>query len=459
MTLSARFAEFALNLTCEQIPAEVARSARLHLLDTVGVCFASIGMEYADAIFGVVQDQGECADSTLLGSHRRAAAAWAAFYNGSLAHGNDFDDTHGVSLMHVSSMVIPAVLAVGELRQASGRDAITAAVAGYETGLRIGMAAPGAFHARGFHATSVCGVFAAAVSAALLLKLDATRIGHAIAICASQAAGSMEFLSEGAWSKRMQPGWAAHAGIVAAQLAARGYTGPTQALEGQYGFLNAYAGKRVGDADKVVEGLGRFWETLNIEFKPYPCGHFCHAYMDCALALRIRHDIALDAIEWIELRVPSTAVPIVCEPFADKQRPRNAYAAQFSLPYAVAVMLVAGSAGIDEFGEKRIRDPAVLALTERTRYAVDDTLPYPGAFPAWVRIKLRDGRVLEERTDSSRGSRERPLTDDEHYRKFSSNLSLSPPGASAEEIWNTGYRIDELDNIASFTKLLTPGPA
>jgi 2-methylcitrate dehydratase PrpD len=452
--MALRLAEFAAALRYELIPPTVSRRATLHLLDTVGVCLASVGMDYAKAMHEVVLEQGASDEAALFGSERRAAAASAALYNGSLAHGNDYDDTHSVSLIHISGVTVTAALATGERCGSSGKDVITALVAGYEVALRIGMTAPTGFHARGFHATGVCGVFGATVAAARLLGLDASRTANAIGIAGSQASGLLEFLSDGAWSKRMHPGWAAHAGIVAALLAARGFTGPASVFEGRHGFLKAYSATPAGDTEGLLRRLGSDWETLNIDIKPYPCGHISHPYMDCALDLRRQHGLGLADIEWIECRVPSAAVPILCEPAADKARPTSSYAARFSLPYAVAVVLVVGHAGIDEFSEDRIRDPKVLELARRCRYVVDDTLPFPAAFPGHVRIGLRGGRQVEARVDASRGSRQRPLSDAELYEKFERNVARTSLGPQAGEMWAAGLDLAETRHIRGFTALL-----
>jgi 2-methylcitrate dehydratase PrpD len=454
MTLSRKFAEFAAGLRYDSIPREVIEIARLRLLDTVGVCLASTGMDYARAALDTVLDQGGRPESTLYGAAPKTNAAWAAFYNGALAHGNDYDDTHPVAIMHVSGVIVPTMLALGERLRTPGPAALAAAVAGYEIGIRIGMGAPTEFHARGFHPTSVCGVFSAAVTASHLLGLDAACTAHALGIAGSQAAGSMEFLADGAWTKRMHPGWAAHAGVIAAQLAARGYTGPAAVLEGRYGLYRAYAGAQPPSAERLCANLGREWEVLNVDFKPYPCGHISHPYMDCARDLRDRHGLKAFDIAEIELRVPPAAVPILCEPLADKLRPASAYAARFSLPYAVAVILVLGRAGIDEFSEARIRDPEILALAARCRYEIDTTLPFPGAFPGWIRIRLNDGRLLESRRDTSRGSRQTPMSADELYEKFEANVNRAMPAGAARRLWDAGLAFETLASVEPFTRLL-----
>lgn len=447
-------AGFAAGLEFDKIPSEVVRNVRLRLLDTAGVCLASVGMDYAGAVLDVVREHGGRPEAALFGHADRAPASWAAFHNGALAHGNDYDDTHSVATVHASGVVIPTVLALAERAGASGAEAVAAAVAGYEVGLRIGMAMPGAFHARGFHPTGICGTFAAAVAASRLLRLDARGIAHAIGIALSQAAGSMEFLSDGAWTKRMHPGWAAHAGVIAALLAARGYTGPATALEGRFGLYNAYATGVRPDLARLTAGLGSEWETLNIDFKPYPCGHISHPYMDCARTLRTRHGLTPEDIESIELRVPEGAVAIVCEPLELKRRPPNPYAARFSMPYGVAAVLVLGRAEIDDFSEERIRDPRILGLTARTSYVVDHTLPFPRHFPGWVRLRLRGGRLVEERMDASRGSREVPMSEAELRAKFESNAARTMPAARVRAIWEAGLGFDTLRDVTAFTRLL-----
>ena len=455
MSLSHALADFAVSLELETVPADVLGNARLRLLDTVGACLASVGMEYADAVSQVVAEQGTSSEATLIGSTQRASAAWAALYNGALAHGNDYDDTHSGALMHVSGVVIPVVLAMGERLHASGRDVITAAVAAYETGLRIGMRASGAFHARGFHTTSVCGVFAAAVAAARLLELDVQHTTYALGIAGSQASGTLEFFSDGAWTKRMHPGWAAHAGIVAAQLAARGFTGPATVLEGKHGFFRTYADRPAPDEAALTAGLGEEWETLNIDFKPYPCGHISHPYMDCARELRSQHELAPGDVAAIELRVHPAMLPIVCEPRGEKIAPANAYAACFSLPYAVAVVLSRGRAGIDDFSEAGIRDPEILRLAASSEYVVDETLPFPGSFPGSVRLRLKNGKELERRMDVSRGSREHPMTAAELEEKFFANAARCIPDTNVRAIWDAGMRFEKLDDVSEFTRLLT----
>lgn len=454
-SISSTLAGFVAELGYADLPAEVATNAKHRILDTVGVCLASIDMEYAKAMLDLALEQGGPEEATVYGTRRKMPASWAALYNGSLAHGNDYDDTHSKSIVHAGGVIIPTALAMSEKLGRTGKHAIAAVVAAYEVVARIGMAASKGFHAQGFHPTGVCGVFSAAATAGKLLDLPSEQIANAFGIAGSQAAGSMEFLADGAWTKRMHPGWAAHGGIVAAGLARRGYTGPKRIFEGRYGLYNLYANMVKADLSLATANLKREWEILNTDYKPYPCGHISHPYMDCALRLRREHALTTGQIESIELRVPAAAVAILCEPAEDKRRPKNSYAARFSLPYAVGVILVSGKAGIEEFGEARIKDPAILALCDRTRYVIDDSLPFPRSFPGWVIIRLKDGKRLEARMDASRGSRENPMSEQELYEKFEANASRGLPRAQVKQLWERGLRLETAENIRSFTELLS----
>lgn len=454
-TISRTLARFVAELDFADLPLEVTTNAKLRILDTVGVCLASVDMAYAQAMLSFAQEQGGPAEARAFGRRQRMPATWAALYNGSLAHGNDYDDTHSKSLVHAGGVIVPTALAMSEKVARSGKQAIAAVAAGYEVVTRIGMAASKGFHVQGFHPTGVCGAFSAAATAGKLLGLSAPQIAHAFGIAGSQAAGSLEFLAEGAWTKRMHPGWSAHAGIIAAGLAHREYTGPQKIFEGRYGLYNLYANTVTPDLSLATARLKQEWEILNTDFKPYPCGHISHPYMDCALKLRKQHSLTPDQIESIELRVPTAAVAIVCEPIEDKRRPCNSYAARFSLPYAVCVILVSGRAGIDDFSEKRIGDPAILALCARTRYVVDDSLPFPQSFPGWVIIHLKDGTRLEARMDESRGSREHPMSADELYEKFESNAARTLPRARVRQIWDIGQRLESLEQTTALTDLLS----
>jgi len=351
MTLAARLAAFAVALRYDDLPPAVLASVRLRVLDILGIALAASTQEFAPSVLAPLEAWGGRGDCTVVGAKVTAPAPLAALVNGTLAHGLDFDDTHAGSITHASAVVLPAALAVGEAQGADGRAVLTAAVAGYETITRLGMAAPGAFHARGWHATAVCGPFAAALVAGRLTGLDAGRLTAALGLAGSVASGVQEFLEDGSWSKRLHAGWAGHGGVVAAELARNGFTGPATILEGRFGLYRTFLG--VDPDVRPFETLGREWETLRVGFKPYPCCHYLHAFLDCALALRREPGFDVAQIEAVECLVPAGEVPIVCEPRAAKLRPRTTYDAQFSLPFTVAAALSDGQVGLDTFTPER----------------------------------------------------------------------------------------------------------
>ena len=449
MTLAERLARFTASLRFEALPPEVVDSVRLRVLDTLGVALAGARAEFASSVVGsVAGERGAC---TVLGTPHTVPASLAILANGALAHGLDFDDTHAASITHASSVVVPTVLAVAEAGGLSGPAAIVAAVAGYETITRLGMGAPGAFHERGWHATAVCGPFAAALAAGHALGLGGGQLTAALGIAGSCASGVLEFLEDGSWVKRLHPGWAGHAGVLAATLARGGFAGPSTILEGRFGFYATFVGKAPETAP--FDTLGRDWETLRIGFKPYPCCHYNHAYLDCALELRAAHAPAPGDIDSVECIVPAGEVPIVCEPCESKARPRTTYEAQFSLPFSVAAALVDGRVDVETYAPARLADVRLLDLAARVRYDVDATSSFPASFPGRVRVRLRDGRVLEARQDDGRGGPSRPLSRAAIVEKFRRNAACALPPRRVEEVQAAALGLDRLASVASLMAL------
>jgi 2-methylcitrate dehydratase PrpD len=451
MTLARRLAEFTAALEFDRLPPEVVASVRLRTLDILGIALAASTGDSAPAVLGALDGWAAAGDCTVIGAKRMAAAPLAVLANGTLAHSLDFDDTHAVSITHASAVVVPVALALGEAGALDGRAVITAAVAGYEAISRLGMGAPGAFHARGWHATSVCGPFAAALVAGRLEGLGAERLTAALGIAGSFASGVMEYLEDGSWVKRVHPGWAGHAGTVAASLARGGFTGPATVLEGRFGFYRAFLDAEPDPTPFAT--LGRHWETPAIGFKPYPCCHLVHAYLDCALELRRDHALTPELIEAVECRVPAGEVPIVCEPRAAKLRPRTPYDAQFSLPYSVASALLDGRVSLDSYGSERLAEPHRLALAERVTHAIDPDSPFPRGFPGWVRVRLRDGRTLEARAPDGRGSAACPLPPQAIVDKFRDNAGRAFPAGRVAEIERATLSLDTLSDVRRLVAL------
>ena len=444
--------EWAARLRAEDIPAAVRDNAALRVLDTIGCALAGAREEHAPSVLALASRWGGPGLSTVWGTTLTAAPPQAALANGSLAHGLDFDDTHADSVCHASAVLVPAVLALAESERLGGGDALTALVAGYEAMIRIGMAAPGRFHERGWHATAVCGAFGAALAAGKSLGLDASRLTAALGIAGSMASGVMEFLEDGSWVKRLHPGWAAQSGIQAAALAQEGFTGPATALEGRLGFYRAALGD-VPDIAKQLKNLGDEWETVRSSFKLYPCCHLNHAYLDAVARLKRAEGLRPEQVEEVECLVPAGEVPIVCEPATAKLRPRSPYDAKFSLAFCVAAALVGDRVGIGTFTEEGIREPGALALAARVRYTVDPSSPYPRTFPGWVKVRLRDGRMLEAREESQRGGPEMPIAPDEVIAKFRDNAARLMPPARVDALESAVLGMERARNLGPLLSL------
>ena len=397
------------------------------LLDVGGLCVAARRTDYVHAALAGWEADGRC---TALGHARTLDAAGAAFVNGTAAHGEDFDDTFEGGPVHAGAVVVPAALALGEREKLSMAQATRAIAIGVELMCRASLVAPKRIHKAGFHPTAVIGALAAALTSATALRLTEKQAVNALGIAGSMAAGIIEYLAEGAWTKRLHPGWAAQSGIRAADLARSGFVGPRTVLEGAHGFFHAFAHTGQPDLAKLVDGFGRRWIAESLAFKLYPCGTMTHPYIDCARRLASRVDP--QAIEEIVCEAAEGTVHRLWEPLGAKQTPPNGYAAKFSQPYCIAAGLVLGNAGLDAFGEERVRDPRLLAVASKVRYEIDPGNPYPAEFTGHVRVRLKDGRVLEERQAHFRGGAHEPLSRADLEEKF--RLNCEHGGWSAERV-------------------------
>jgi len=457
VTAAARLARFVGGLSLDAVPASVVERAVSLTLDTLGNGLAAAGEDFGRAALDTAERLGGAPESALLGRATRVAAANAVLANATLAHGLDFDDTREDAIVHTSCVAVTTALALGEAVGASGRAMLEAAIAGVEVMCRVGLAVPGALHARHFHPTAITGGFGAVAAAGRLQRLSEAQLTHALGIVGSQAAGIIEYLADGSWTKRMHAGWAAHAGVVATLLAREGFTGPATVLEGEHGLFAAFAGgheaARLGG---LLESLGRVWELEALTLKPYPCGSIAQPYMDCAARLRERDGIRADAVAAIRCRTSAGPVPRLWEPLAAKHAPPNGYAAKFSLPYLIAVILVKGRAGLAEFTDAAVRDPDVLRLASRVTYEIDPTIDYPRQFVGDVELTLADGRRLRERQDRPRGGPDAPLTLAEIEAKFRGNAGLALPAARAEAIIAAVRALPGASTLKDLIAALTP---
>ena len=455
LAASRQLARFVVPLSLDAVPPPVVAAASLLALDTVGNCLAAAREDFAEAVRRVAQGLGGPPESTLIGSGTKVAAANAALANGTLAHGLDFDDTREDAIVHTGSVAVTTAVAVGEAVGASGRAVLEAVIAGVEVMCRVGLAVPGQLHARHFHPTAVAGTFGAAAAAGKLRGLTEDQLVHAFGICGSQAAGIIEYLADGSWTKRLHPGWSAHAGVVATLLAQSGFTGPESVLEGEHGFYQAFAG---GNDEPRLAGLlsslHRTWEVTQLTFKPYPCGSIAHPYMDCALRLRDRHRLDPLAIRQVRCRTAQGPVPRLWEPLASKHAPKNGYAAKFSLPYLLALMLVKGGAGLADFADEAVHDESVLRVARLVTYEIDPTIDYPRRFIGDVRVRLASGQELAERQEHPRGGPDHPMTREELETKFRGNARLFLDAPRIEQVLGVLRTLETLPRLSELVDAL-----
>ena len=456
-TMAHELASFAAQAGEEpRIVHDVARRLR----DLVGNCLAAADSEPAEIVGRIVSASGGAAQAGLIGAPGRYPAALAALYTGTLAHALDFDDTHLPSVLHPSAAVIPAALAAAEAVGAPTARFARAAAVGDEICIRLGMAGYDAaardsvYFAKGLHATSICGTVGAAAAAAVLFDLDADAIAHALAIAASLGAGLIEANRTGGSVKRIHCGWAAHAGVSAAEFARAGLTGPPTAFEGRFGFLQAFLGDRV-DHDAVTRGLGTEWELLRVFFKPYPTNHFTQAGIDAALELR-RRGVAPADVESVELGVPGNVLRTIAEPPEEKAAPPNGYTARFSGPFTFATALMGGGGlgvYLDDFTDAAVRDEERLALARRIRCVADPECDaiFPFEFPAIARVRMAGGEELEVRVLHNRGGPGNPLSDEELRTKFRLGAQRA---LGAERTVALDMALDRLSELAGVGEVL-----
>lgn len=459
---AACLADYCASLQWDDLPAEVrARTAEL-VMDLLGVAVGgSLQPSTAAVRAALPATPLSGPGATIIGANGSADAAWAALANGTAAHALELDDVARVSSLHPGAAVIPSAIAVAEEQGACGAALLTAVVAGYEVAMRVGNALnPAAAYRRGFHPTGVAGVFGAAIAAGRLLGLGPEPLTRALGIAGTMASGSLEYLADGSWTKRLNPGWAAHGGVVAARLAAAGFSGPSTVFEGRFGLLRSHTGSPTREA--LLAELGQQLEIMRVAVKPYGCCRYNHALIDGMLDLRATHGLRPEAVRAISLGVLSAGAPLVAEPIARKRRPRNVVEAQFSAPFAVALALTRGAAGPDLYTEATIADPTIRSLMARTTCQRDPALDaaYPHRWPAWVQVETRDGKTLAARVEYALGEPENPVPRATLVEKFVSLASRVVEGslhdheARARTLAEQILRLEEVPDVRPLVSTL-----
>jgi 2-methylcitrate dehydratase PrpD len=419
--ISRDLAQFVVGLDYARIPPMVRERAKRLMLDAIGCGLAAKRFGFAATSLGAIKALAGSGPRAVLGHPDRLPLRDAVLANGMLMHGLDYDDTHTEGVVHLTVAVLPAVLGLGAELGRSGREMLAAYVAGIECGARVASVARGGFHTAGFHPTGVVGAFAAAIAAGKLYGLSVPEMENAQGIALSVAAGSLEFLEDGSWTKRLHAGWAGVGGITAAALARGGFVAPKAAYEGRFGLFSLYLSSP-DNLERATAGLGGAWETLNVAVKPFPACHFVHAFADAAIALK-RKGVDPQRIESVTALVPREEIEVICEPAANKRLPANDYDAKFSLPYVVAASLRAGKFGLAELEPGALADAETLALAARVGYRADPDSGFPLHYSGELIVRLAGGGELRHRESINRGAAERPLGNAEVEAKFMDNAA------------------------------------
>jgi 2-methylcitrate dehydratase PrpD len=415
-TVAEKLARWIVNLKPSDISPKSRDLARMLLIDVAGLAVAARGEEYVTASVAA----SEPGVATAIGHAGGFDTFSAALINGTAAHGEDYDDTFEGGPVHSGAVIVPAVLAVCQREGLGGAALLKGIVVGAELLCRLSLVAPKAIHKAGFHPTAVIGTIAAAAAVSAALDLDEKTTVSAIGVAGSMAAGIIEYLAEGTWTKRMHAGNAAQAGIRAALLARGGFLGPRTVFEGTHGFFQAFAPSKAPDFGHLFEGLGTDWVIETIAFKPYACGTMTQPFIDCAIELAQR-GVSSGDIETIVCQVGEGTVHRLWEPLASKHSPQTPYAAKFSTPICMALGFIDRKAGLAQFTEERLADPEVRSLASKISYVVDPDDEYPTNFTGQLKARLMDGSEIEIRQPYMRGGKHAPLTIAEIEEKFADN--------------------------------------
>ena len=452
--LTRKLAKFYSGLDYESLPPLVVDRAKYVCLDYLGVAIRGSTTLSSAVMQETVKALSRDGESVIMGTSLRAAPEYAALANGTAAHSLELDDVNNDASIHSGVANFPAAFACGDLVRVTGRDFMTALTTGYDLVVRLGRGLdPRKHYARGFHPTGTCGTFGAALLASKLLGLDAQRTTWALGIAGSQAAGSMEFLAQGAWTKRLHPGWAAHSGMIAALLAKQGFIGPTTIFEGGSGFLHGYSDD--ADVSRVIEDLGDSFYITKASVKPHACCRYKQGPIDCILEMTRQHALKPQDVEKVTVGMLDAGFNVVAAPEDQKRNPQSVVDAQFSMPFGAAVAIIYGKASLDEYAEDTMDNPEVKNLMSRVRCVRDPALEvnYPSQWPAWVEVETSDGRSLKAHVQYPKGDPENALSWDELKDKFR-NLTgpvISP--AKQDNIIDTVESLEDLDDIGVLARL------
>ncbi len=391
----------------------------------------------------------------IIGTAIKSEPSFAALAVGTAAHSLELDDVVNSASLHPAVAVIPAAISTGYLCNSSGPELLTAIAVGYELMVKLGIALkPAAHYRRGFHPTGTCGAFGAVAASAKIMNLTAEEFIHALGIAGSQAAGSLEFLSDGSFTKRFHAGWAAHGGVLAAELAQEGFTGPSSIIEGKLGFLHGYSSE--SNPDDVLRGWADPWEVMKTSIKPHACCRYKQGPIDCLIAIMIGNELRPEDIARIDIAILDAGFGLVAEPIEKKRNPRSVVDAQFSMPFGAALAVLRNDASLDRYSLEEIESEDIRAFMEKVNCIRDPELDreFPVKWPARVAITTTDGKVFEHHLEYPKGDPQNPLSWDELIDKFNSLAGQVLPKSQCDKIVGLVRKVDQLNDISELVDAL-----
>jgi 2-methylcitrate dehydratase PrpD len=456
MDASFSFARNFVNTKYEDLPPEAVEATKKEILDLLGVALGGASQPGAVHVCALVKEWGGKEESSIIGSKQKVPAPNAAQANATMAHTLDFDDVHEAAVMHPGIASIPVVMAVGEAQgNLSGKEFITCTALGVDMMCRLALATtPGKSPIElGWHLTTLFGFLGAAATAARVMHLSEDKIVDAIGIGYHQSGGNGQCVKDGALTKRLGPGFAVKGGITAALMAKMGVTGAKNSLEGEWGLYNQYMDGDYGP-EILTADLGKRFEGVHVAIKPYPCCRGIHPAIDAAFALIAETNIRSNDIKEIVLSVTDAHLKLLCQPLEAKRSPRSPVDAQFSIPWGVALAIIGRKVGLSDFTDSAINNQDVLAITQKIRVEVDNSLHKPGPEPTRVKIITNEEKAFTKVVENPLGSLERPMSFDDCARKFR-DCAIGLDAGRIEQVIDRVGRLEQLEDIREIIHLLT----
>jgi 2-methylcitrate dehydratase PrpD len=454
MGITQELAGYCSRLKFDDLSDEVVDCAKYRFLDFISVACRGSKEAPSQTVYRFVKEMGN-GEGVVVGTSDKAPYLYSALANGTASHSIEMDDVDNESSLHPGVVVFPSALAASEMAGVSGKRFILAVVLGYEVMVRLGSAlGPENSYKRGFHPTGTCGTFGSGVAAAKILDLAEEKIVNALGISGSQAAGSMEYLAQGAWTKPFHAGWAAHSGMIAALLSSKGFIGPSSILEGRDGFLHAYSNG--ADPVKVLTGIGSGFQILRTSVKFHACCRYMHPPIDAVLKIVNENNLRPEQVKKITVGVLKAGAHLIAEPIESKYTPQSIVDAQFSMPFGAAAAVLYGKVGLKELQLSTIQSKPVGEMMRKVACTVDPELErtFPKQWRATAEILTEDEKRYSAMVEYPKGDPENPLSWEEMKERFHDLTGAILSKDQRLKIIAGAERLDGIDDMREWSSLL-----